>query len=268
MQSETAGEEGLLTPEDPAPYITFNTNGAEPLLLLCDHASNAVPRRLAGLGLLERDLNRHIAHDIGAAGITRHLAKRFDAPAILAGYSRLVIDCNRTLDHETSIIPESDATVIPGNARLGDGERRARAAACFWPYHRQIARTLESFDRRGVVPALIAVHSFTPVLLGNRRPWQIGVLWNEDDRIAAPLIEALRARTDYEIGDNEPYSGKTHTGFTMAEHAIAAGRPCVMLEIREDLVPDAESEERVGELLALCLADILGETTLYTRWSR
>ena len=267
MQSETTGEEGLLTPEDPAPFTVFNPDGAATILLLCDHASNAVPRRLAGLGLLERDLNRHIAHDIGAAGITRFLAKRFDAPAILAGYSRLVIDCNRPLDHPTSIIPESDATAIPGNARISDSKRSARATACFWPYHHEIARTLAGFDRRGIVTALIAVHSFTPVLLGSRRPWQIGVLWNEDDRIAAPLIAALRARTEYDIGDNEPYSGKSHTGFTIAEHAIAEGRPCVMLEIREDLVPDAESEIRIGTLLGDCLADILTDKSLYRRWT-
>ena len=268
MQNAAAGEDELLGPDDPAPFTVFNANGAAPILLLCDHASNAVPVRLAGLGLLERDLNRHIAHDIGAAGITRYLAQRFDAPAILAGYSRLVIDCNRHLGHETSIIPESDATVIPGNARLTETQRTARADACFWPYHREIARMLDGFDARGVIPALIAVHSFTPVLLGQRRPWQIGVLWNEDGRIAEPLIAALRAETGYEIGDNEPYSGRTHTGFTIAEHATAAGRPCVMLEIREDLVPDADSEIRIGELLGDCFTEILADKSLYRKWTR
>lgn len=267
MRDAAAEDGGLLTPEDPAPFTVFNATGAAPILLLCDHASNAVLHRLGGLGLLERDLNRHIAHDIGAPGVTRYLASRFDAPAILAGYSRLVIDCNRHLGHETSIIRESDATVIPGNAHLTEADRAARANACFWPYHREIARTLAGFDARRIVPALIAVHSFTPVLLGQRRPWQIGVLWTEDGRIAQPLIAALRARTGYEIGDNEPYSGRTHTGFTIAEHATAAGRPCVMLEIREDLMPDSDSEIAIGEIIGDCLADILADKSLYRRWT-
>lgn len=263
MHDLTAQAADLLTPDDPAPFRVYNAEGKAPILIVCDHASNAVPARLHGLGLLERDLHRHIALDIGAAEMSEKLADRFDAPAILGGYSRLVIDCNRQLDHPSSISTISDETIIPGNAQLSPEDICRRQDACFWPYHRKIEAYLRDFDQRGVVPAIISMHAFTPYLAGQNRPWHIGILWDEDDRIARPLIETLKMRGDFEIGENEPYSGKARFGYTIEEHAEAAGRPGVLIEVREDIISTAEDAFAMGDLLADALSPILAESGLY-----
>jgi len=265
MHDLVANTSDLLTPDDPAPFRVYNVNGQAPILVMCDHASNAVPARLHGLGLLERDLHRHIAFDIGAAQMSERLADRFDAPAVLAGYSRLVIDCNRQLDHPSSISTISDETIIPANAQLDPDDIQQRQEACFWPYHRQIEAYLQNFDQRGVVPAIISMHAFTPYLAGQNRPWHIGILWDEDDRIARPLIETLKQRGDFEIGENEPYSGKARFGYTIEEHAEAAGRPGVLIEVREDLISSSEDAFAMGDLLADALAPILANSSLYAR---
>lgn len=253
----------LLGPDDPAPVSIVNPNGSAPVLLICDHASNAVPVALHGLGLVERDLHRHIAYDIGAAEVTRLLAARFDAPAVLAGYSRLVIDPNRQLGHEDSIVQVSDGTVIPGNADLTPEDIRDRTEACFWPYHRRIGSGLAGFAMRGVRPAVIAVHGFTPVYGGVQRPWHIGILWDEDGRIAIPLMDALRAHDGLVVGDNEPYSGRQQYGYSMDVHAAETGLPHVLIELREDLVATAEDQEKTAGLLVDALTPILNDTTLH-----
>ena len=186
-------EQSLLGPDDPAPVTIVNAGGAAPVLLICDHASNAVPASLHGLGLIERDLHRHIAHDIGAAAVTRLMAAKLDAPGVLAGYSRLVIDTNRDLDHPESVIGVSDGTPIPGNADLTPQQIRARIEECFWPFHRRIGAGLAGFAMKGQRPAVIAIHAYTPVFGGVERPWHVGVLWRDDARIAGPLIKALGA---------------------------------------------------------------------------
>lgn len=253
----------LLGPDDPAPVSIVNPNGSAPVLLICDHASNTVPAALHGLGLVERDLHRHIAYDIGAAEVTHLLAAMLDAPAVLAGYSRLVIDTNRSLDHADSIIGESDGTVIPGNADISPEEIRTRIEACFWPYHRRIGSGLAGFAMRGQRPAVIAIHAYTPVLGGIQRPWHIGVLWGDDARIAQPLIAALRAHESLVVGDNEPYSGRLQYGYSMDVHAGESGLPHVLIELREDLVATSEDQERTALLLVDALAPILADTALY-----
>jgi predicted N-formylglutamate amidohydrolase len=222
----------LLGPDDPPPAVIVNPAGRAPVLLICDHASNAVPRSLQGLGLAERDLHRHIAYDIGSADVTRLLAEALDAPAVLAGYSRLVIDCNRHLDHPDSILRVSDGIVIPGNAEVSADHARMRADACFWPYHRRIDAAIAGFAGRGIRPSIVAIHGFTPVLAGAARPWHIGILWGEDGRIAVPLIAALQQGTDMAIGDNQPYSGRQHYGYSIAAHAGEASLPNVLIELR------------------------------------
>jgi len=249
----------LLAPSDPPPVTVVNPDGARAALLVCDHASNAVPAALHGLGLPERELHRHIALDIGAAEVTRRLAELLDAPAVLTGYSRLVVDCNRRLDHPTSIVAVSDGVEIPGNRDLGEADRRARIDACFWPYHRRIGAGLAGFAMRGVRPAIVSMHCFTPVLDGIERPWHIGVLWDEDDRIAAPLLTALRARDGLVVGDNEPYSGRQRYGYTVEVHATETGLANVLIEIREDQAADADAQARAAGLLAETLAPILDE---------
>ena len=247
----------LLGPEDPPPVSVVNPTGQAPVLLICDHASNAVPRALGGLGLTERDLHRHIAYDIGSAEITRLLAEALDAPAVLAGYSRLVVDCNRHLGHPDSIVRESDGVVIPGNAEVSPADARDRAASCFWPYHRRIGAGIAGFAERGIRPAVVAVHGFTPVLGGAKRPWHIGILWGEDGRIAVPLIDALRRDTGMAIGDNEPYSGRLHYGYSVSVHAGETGLPNVLIELREDIVAAEDDRRRTAALLAEALRPIL-----------
>src|SRR4051794_19941149 len=173
----------LLVADDPPAFELVNEAGRAPVLLICDHAGNAVPRRLEGLGLDAAALARHVAWDIGAGEVTRRLAVLLDGRAVLAGYSRLVIDCNRALDDPTSIAGESDGIEVPGNFGLSPADRAARAAACFHPYHAAIAGELAGFTAGGVVPAVISIHSFTPVMNGFARPWHVGILWDKDRRL-------------------------------------------------------------------------------------
>ena len=227
----------LLDLDDPAPFTLINPEGQAPMVLVCDHASKAIPARLNDLGLSAAERARHIAWDIGAAEVTRWLAIHLDAPAVLCGYSRLVIDCNRPPGDPTSIVQVSDGTRIPGNCSLDDTAIEARLNAVFWPYHQAITQTLAPRWQHGYgqAPALVAIHSFTPVLGGLPRPWQIGVLWNRDPRLAEPLLAQFRACSGLCVGDNEPYSGR-NVGFTMNTHGDAAGLPHAELEIRQDLL--------------------------------
>ncbi len=266
MDDVRSRDQTLLSPDDPAPVTVLNETSTAPFLFLCDHASNAVPARLQGLGLLERDLNRHIAHDIGAAEMTRRLAERFNAPAVLSGYSRLVIDCNRQLGHPSSILMVSDGVEIPGNQDVGADAAEARAEACFWPYHRRIGQLMDAVLARHTCPAIVSIHSFTPILGGEFRPWHIGVLWDEDDRMSAPLIETLRGNGEVEVGDNEPYSGRARFGYSIEQHATATGDPGVLIEVREDLIATPQDARRIGDVLGDALAPILADSGLFRRW--
>ncbi|HLI13515.1 MAG TPA: N-formylglutamate amidohydrolase [Alphaproteobacteria bacterium] len=256
----------LLAPDEPPAFEAAAPDGDAPFLLVCDHASRRVPRALGNLGLEDALLRRHIGWDIGAAEVARELSRRFDAPLLLTGYSRLVIDCNRRLDHPTSIPPVSDGVAVPGNAHLSAAERKRRADTLFWPYHRAIAAALKRRERRGIVPGFISVHSCTPVFGGVERPWHIGVLWNKDGRIAVPLLEALRRQPGIVVGDNEPYSAREEPrGFTVAHHAEAAGYPHVALEIRQDLIDTHHGVAEWAARVAEALAPILGDGALYRR---
>jgi predicted N-formylglutamate amidohydrolase len=254
----------LLGPDDPPPFTLFNPEGQAPLVLVCDHASNAIPMALGQLGLGPAELAQHIAWDIGAAQVTRLLAMRLDAPAVLGGYSRLVIDCNRSPGDPTSIAEVSDGIVIPGNQNIDDALADVRLNAVFWPYHHAITQALAHRWRhgRGRAPALIAIHSFTPVMNGFQRPWHLGVLWNRDPRLARPLIAWFRANPDLCVGDNQPYSGRD-VGFTMDTHGGAAGLPHVEIEIRQDLIADQEGCQRWGAVAGEALAAVLEDETLF-----
>ena len=259
MRDAAPSEDTLLTPDDPAPFRIVAPEAPAAVLVVCDHAANAVPRRLEALGLPAAELGRHIGLDLGAEAVARGLAARLDAQAILASFSRLVIDANRSLDDPSAIAAISDGTVVPGNAGLDARARAARAEAIYWPYHRAIAAALDGFAARGVIPALLSVHSFTPRLAGVARPWHIGVLWDRDPRLPVPLLAALRRRSALVVGDNEPYSAREPTDFTIPHHAEARGLPHVTLEIRQDEIDSEQGAERYAEMIARALAPILAD---------
>ena len=212
--------------------------GQVSVLFVCDHASNAIPMRLDHLGLTTADRERHIAFDPGAAPVTEYLARRFGAPALMAGFSRLVIDPTRALDQAGLVPLESDGTVIPGNRNLSTAEIRARIEALWQPYHDAIEETLAEMAGSGDIPVLISIHSFTPELRAGpdaERPWQVSVLWNRDDRLARPLIRALAA-AGLIVGDNEPYDAREKYGYTVESHGEKAEIPSVLIEVRQDLI--------------------------------
>jgi len=248
---------GLLGPDDPLPATIVNPEGRAPAVLLCDHASNQVPAALDRLGLEEAARSRHIAWDIGAAEVTRHLAGLLDAPALLSGYSRLVVDCNRALDDPTAMRQISDGTVVPGNRGLDANARTQRADACYWPYHRAVTATIERLAARGVEPAIISIHTCTPVMKGVERPWHIGVLSNVDRRMADLLIAELNRESALCIGDNKPYSGLDPHGYSIETHALPAGRPNVLLEIRQDLVDTQHGAQHWASLVGRALQAVM-----------
>ena len=252
----------LLSDCEPPAYRIVNARGRTPMVFTCDHASHAVPRCLGNLGLEPNVLRKHIGWDVGAAEVTLRLARRFDAPAVLSGYSRLVIDCNRKLESSMSILAASDGHAIPGNAGIGGQEAARRADALFRPYHEAIARVLQQMREKAPSPVYVAVHSFTPQMNGGPpRPWHFGVLWDEDPRVAVPLIEALRANAGVAVGDNEPYSARDHFDFSQEYHASSKGLPSALVEIREDLIRDGAGVERhadmLGDALAVAVADLV-----------
>jgi predicted N-formylglutamate amidohydrolase len=247
----------LAADEPPAVARLPAAHPGAPALLACDHASPRVPRSLAGLGLPALELHRHIGWDIGAADLTVALAGALGWPAVLAGYSRLVVDCNRHLADPAAYPVASDGTPVPGNAALGPADRAVRADALYWPYHTAVEARLTALAAGRGAPALVAVHSFTPVLAGRRRAVEVGVLWDTDDRIAAPLLAALRRIPGLVVGDNQPYSGRSPVGFTVGYHAGRRGLPHVAIEVRQDLLADPAGVTRWARLLAAALESIL-----------
>ncbi len=255
----------LLGPDDPAPFSVVNPRGRTDLLLFCDHAGRAFPATLGTLGLGPRELDQHIAWDIGIAGLGRRLSAALDAPLFLTAYSRLVIDCNRHLDDPTSIPQESDRTPIPGNRGLAPAERRQRQAEIFAPYHAALGALIQQRLDDGHVPVIVSLHSFTPVMNGFQRPWHVGVLWNRDPRLAVPLMQRLAQEPDLVVGDNEPYSGRDGHGYSIKAHAEALGLAHGLLEIRQDLIADEAGQDRWAGILHRVLLDVLGRPVLHER---
>ena len=243
----------MLGPDDPAPFRRFNEAGSAPCLVVCDHASAAIPKALGELGLEPAHRYTHIAWDIGAAWIAERLAERLDAPALLAGYSRLVADCNRYPDDPAAIAGTSDTVPVPGNASLSGEERAARIEAVHRPYHRAISDILEGFGGKGVTPALICVHTMTRQMYGgDPRPQAFTVCWNLDTRMALPVLERMRRRDGIVVGDNVPYGLDIGEDYTAPEHAMRRGLAHLQFEVRSDLA--------ANEADARAWADLVHET--------
>ena len=253
----------LLSQFDPPPFTIHRPGSRWPAVLVCDHASNAVPARLAQLGLSDAQLGLHIAWDIGAARLAEALAQRLHLPLVSGGYSRLVVDCNRDPASDASMLTVSDGHAVPGNVGLTEGDRSARVRAIFDPYHAAIESQLAATACEA--PALIAVHSFTPVMRGIARPWHCGILWDRDGRLPLPMLHGLRAEPGLVVGDNEPYSGRDPSDYTVGVHGEAQGRPHVCIEVRQDLLQNEAGVQAWGERLARVLAPLLADPSLYRR---
>lgn len=242
----------LLSPEDPPPVGLINPRGSSPFLLTGDHAGNAVPSKLAMLGLTSDELTRHIGWDIGVSALGRRLARRLDAVFLFQAYSRLVIDCNRDPSSSTAILAESDGTWVPGNANLPPSNAQARIDEIHLPYHRAIGREIARRDASGQPTVLVALHSFTSSLAGMERPWQIGVLHaGHADWFARQLLEALRKRGGSIVGDNQPYH-MDETDYSIPYHCFAPARPYAELEIRQDVLSQSDDIVKWAELLIGC----------------
>jgi predicted N-formylglutamate amidohydrolase len=229
------------------------------VLVVCDHAANALPPHYGDLGLPREALERHIAYDIGAAWLARRLAERLGAPAVLSTFSRLLIDANRGGDDPTLVMRVSDGDLVPGNARIG-AEEIARRRNLYWaPYRSAIAATVEAMLTSGEPPAILSIHSFTPHWRGRARPWKVGVLWDSDPRLPAPLIRALGAEPDIgpgAVGDNEPYEGGL-PGDTINAIATARGLANALIEVRQDLIGERAAAQAWAERLARIVGPLL-----------
>lgn len=222
------------------------------LLLICDHASANIPACYNDLGLAAATRWTHVVWDIGAAALTERLAALLGCPAILAGASRLVVDCNRALDDPMSMPACSCGVDVPGNRDLTEAEIVDRLRTWFWPYHDAVAARLSRMAASGRMPAVVSIHTFTPSLLGAERPWHVGVLWNRDGRMAGPALRVLREMSGLVVGDNQPYSARDFN-YSLARHAEGAGLAHVSFEVRQDQVMDAAGVERWARLLALAV---------------
>lgn len=252
----------LLSDDEPAAWQELRVDSPSPLLLLCDHASNRIPGKLQHLGLELDVFGQHVAYDIGCEKLTRRLSERFNASALLAGYSRLVIDLNRHPGDGSSIPEISDNIGIPGNHALTPRQIRQREDALFWPYHNRIEEVLGRICRHGQLPVLCSIHSFTPVFRGYRRPWDIGVLWDRDQRLSSPLLESLRREPDLCVGDNEPYHARNPVGYTMDVHGEQNGYPHLLLEIRQDLINHDEKISAWADIIHRHLKQVLEQVDL------
>jgi predicted N-formylglutamate amidohydrolase len=221
-----------------SPFDLIEGDRGRGLVLVADHARRELPEDYGGLGLPASEFERHIAYDIGVEAVTRELAALTGAPAVLANFSRLLIDPNRGEDDPTLIRQLYDGTVVPGNYPMAPEERERRLERFYRPYHAAVAALIASVaEASGRAPFIFSVHSFTPVMQGFIRPWHVGVLWDSDERAPKPLIEALAADKSLVVGDNEPYDGALR-GDTMFRHAIVHGFAHALIEIRQDLIAD------------------------------
>ncbi len=237
------------------------------LIFVCDHASNAVPATYGDLGLEPGLFATHIARDIGAAEVTRTLAASYGAPAVLARWSRLLVDLNRGADDPTLVMKLSDGSIVPGNRHADGAEIADRVARFHVPYHDAIEAEIARARAAGNVPALLSIHSFTPQMRGVKRPWEIGILWDRDARLAKPLLDHF-ARAGFVVGDNEPYDGELEND-CMYRHGTMHGLPHVLIEIRQDLIAtDATARafaQRVKPVIDAALADMEQPAIRFTR---
>jgi len=233
-------------------FVPFTEIAGDPAcgyLIVCDHARNGLPAEYGDLGLGPESFRRHIAFDPGAAAVSAALAARLGAPAAMSTFSRLLIDPNRGEEDPTLIMRISDGAIIPGNRNVDAAERQRRIDRFHRPYHDAVDRAIDRAIATGHVPAIVSIHSYTPVWRGKPRPWHAGILWDRDERMVEPLLTGLRERTGLVIGDNEPYAGSLAND-SMNRHATGRGLAHALIEIRQDLIADEEGAQRWADWLA------------------
>jgi predicted N-formylglutamate amidohydrolase len=246
----------LLAGSDPKPVEVVNADGSSAILLVCEHAGRAVPATLGDLGIAAAEMDRHIAYDIGAEGLSRKLSEALDATLVLQRYSRLVVDCNRPFEAVDCVVESSDETAIPVNCNLADMERTQRFEEIHRPFHDAVGRLLDVQQRAGRATVIAAIHSFTPRFANKDRPWQIGVCFNRDGRVAEKFMQAFQAAEPaIRAAYNEPYTVDDISDYTIPVHGERRGLPHVLLEVRNDLIADVAGQERWALSIAHALAD-------------
>ena len=257
MNSGVARETSLLLEgQDVSPVFEQNVAGRSPFLFTSDHYGQLIPRQLGDLGLPASEFERHIAVDVGIAGVAGRLSDHLNAHLIAQRYSRLVIDCNRPPHVASSIPLISEATTIPGNEGLSRAAAAVRRRAIFDPYHRAIGAVIDRRLRDGTATVLVSLHSFTPVYAGIKRPWHIGALYHRDTTLPPLLLRALKSEGDLVVGDNEPYAVSDDTDYTIPVHGEARGLINTGIEIRQDLIADPSLQQQWADRLARILGDL------------
>ncbi len=250
-----------LDTSDPAPVTVRHGESARPVLLIVDHAGNAIPRAMNNLGLEEKELQRHIAWDPGAAQMAMALSDRWQATAVLAQYSRLIVDPNRPLGDPAAIPAVSDGTPIPANQSLNASERQRRAELFYFPYHSTIDQEIARLRLAGPGPIIVAIHSFTPVYGDEERPWHVGVMSAADRRLADRLLQSLRKRDGLAVGDNQPYSG-VDLGYSLRLHGGFQGLANTQIEIRQDLLTKDKDIKHWVDILDDTISPLIDDPTL------
>ena len=238
----------LLAPDEPAPFIILNPDAVVPVLLVCDHASHRFPRSLGTMGLDFLNRHSHVVHDIGAGALVEMLANNLGVTAVLCQYSRLIVDCNRELADHNAFLEYNDGVDIPANHNLRNNEKEKRASEIYWPYHNAIEGQISRLKDQGINPVFISIHSFSPVINGEARELEMGVLWDKDPTTAKFFLSDLD-EAGYFVGDNKPYSGKDPEDFTIDHHAEPNGLPHVGIEIRQNLIHHGDGIKRISGIL-------------------
>jgi predicted N-formylglutamate amidohydrolase len=241
---------GVMSDSGRSVVTVENPDGAGSFVIVCDHASNRIPAEYQSFAFFDDALTTHIAWDPGALPVARHLSATLDAPLLWPDVSRLVIDCNRDLGARSLIVTESEGRPVPTNVGLSDDERSRRIELIHTPYHAAIDACLKRRHAAGRPTTLIAIHSYTPVYLGESRPWKIGIVFGEDRRMADLLIGELEADSSLRVGVNQPYSPADQVYYTVERHAGPRGLPAAMIEIRNDEIGDDAGQRRWADRLA------------------
>jgi predicted N-formylglutamate amidohydrolase len=253
---------GFFEPDEVPPFTAQNEIGAAPMMIICDHASNRLPRNLGGMGLDTALLELHIAYDIGARQVAKILSNKFNAPLLLANYSRLVVDLNRHPGDPEMFMEQSDGHPVAGNECLDNESRNVRMASLFEPYHQKLESMLVRLRQNYLQPMIVSVHSFTDIFQEVERPWSFGVLWDRDEDLAIKLLANLselgrQCQPPLAIGDNQPYHANSPQGYAMVAHAEKNNTEMALIEIRQDLICQNDGQHWAADILFDALNPLL-----------